>query len=366
MICTTHIFISFLLFFIFLFRGLSKIRIIMHNEIPTDQKIKQILIEYKERIRIFNYKRMSNFCSNPNKRKSQSIKKNSKNWIKPKKSNISYTFENIQNSNSNIKQINDKDINKSKKDNIIITKNNFFNIKQNKKESIINKPNLDNDNIEYDDLPLSLAINEDKRSVLKIFGIKIIEKIDIIDIFVNKEIKETLLSKYCLVLLIDLTMNALLYSDQIVSHRRHNDGKLDFFISLLLSSFSNILASIIGYYLQLLIGFEERINKIKEIKKEIVFLRVFKIIYREIIIRVIIFFIIEILIILFCFYYLFIFFTIYHKSQMSMLGNYCISLLERWLINLAIALIIVVFRKIGIHYNNKYIYNTSKYIDKNF
>ena len=366
MICTTHIFISFLLFFIFLFRGLSKIRIIMHNEIPTDQKIKQILIEYKERIRIFNYKRMSNFCSNPNKRKSQSIKKNSKNWIKPKKSNISYTFENIQNSNSNIKQINDKDINKSKKDNIIITKNNFFNIKQNKKESIINKPNLDNDNIEYDDLPLSLAINEDKRSVLKIFGIKIIEKIDIIDIFVNKEIKETLLSKYCLVLLIDLTMNALLYSDQIVSHRRHNDGKLDFFISLLLSSFSNILASIIGYYLQLLIGFEERINKIKEIKKEIVFLRVFKIIYREIIIRVIIFFIIEILIILFCFYYLFIFFTIYHKSQMSMLGNYCISILERWLINLTIALIIAVFRKIGIHYNNKYIYNTSKYIDKNF
>ena len=105
---------------------------------------------------------------------------------------------------------------------------------------------------------------------------------------------------------------------------------------------------------------------IKEIKKEIIFLRVFKIIMREITIRVIIFFIFEILIIIFCKYYLFIFFTIYHKSQISLLKSYLISLLETWLINLLIAIFIVIFRKLGIYCRNKYIYNTSKYLDKNF
>ena len=134
----------------------------------------------------------------------------------------------------------------------------------------------------------------------------------------------------------------------------------------LLSGFSNILSSIIDYYLELLIGFEEKLLNIKEIKKEFIFLRVFSIILREAIIRVIIFFFIEILIILFCSYYLFIFFTIYHKSQMSMLQNYVVSLLEGWLINFIIAFLIITFRKLGLKCNNIYIYNTSKYLDKNF
>ena len=161
-------------------------------------------------------------------------------------------------------------------------------------------------------------------------------------------------------------MNAILYSDNIVSHKSHNNGKLDTIIVFLLSAFANILSSIIEYYLEPLIGFEERIMDIKEIKKEIIFLRVFKIIMREIIIRVIIFFIFEILIIIFCTYYLFIFFTIYHKSQMSLLTNYLISLIESWALNILIAILIVLFRKIGIFFKNKYIYNTSKYFDKNF
>ena len=87
---------------------------------------------------------------------------------------------------------------------------------------------------------------------------------------------------------------------------------------------------------------------------------------REIKIRVILFFIIEIVFIIFCTYYMFIFFTIYSKSQMSLLKNYLISLIEDWSINILIALLIVVFRKLGIYFRNKYIYNTSKYIDNNF
>ena len=211
-----------------------------------------------------------------------------------------------------------------------------------------------------------MAVNLDKRNGFQIFRIKLTEKIKIIDICVNKKIKDILLSQYFLFLLSDLTMNAILYSDHIVSHKRHNNGKLDLIVVFLLSAFSNIFASIIDYYLELLIGFEEKLNCIKEIKKEIAFLRVTKLILKEIKIRVILFFIIEIVLIIICTYYMFIFFTIYHKSQMSLLKNYLISLIEGWSINILIALLIVVFRKLGIHFRNKYIYNTSKYIDNNF
>lgn len=354
-ICTTCIFLSFLFFFVFLFHGLSKIRIMMNNEIPTPFKINHLIKKFKQKNKSHNYKKIKVSSSNP-------IKKDScnkgKNFIKNKnnilKMDSCLTIDKIKNRKS--KKCNQKLL--SIKDHKKLSNLKNINLNDNNKEN--------NNDIEYDDLPLSLALKADKRKIIKMFIIKLTEKIEIIDILANKKIKEISLSKYFLFLLLDLSMNALLYSDQIVSHKRHNNGKLDFFLSILLSSFSNILASIIGYYLQHLIGFEERINQITEIKKEFVFLRVFKIIYREIIIRVISFFIIEILTILLCSYYLFIFFTIYHKSQLSMLGNYGISLLENWLINLIITIIIVIFRKIGIHYNNRYIYNTSKYIDKNF
>ena len=87
-----------------------------------------------------------------------------------------------------------------------------------------------------------MALKIDKRSIFHLFGIKIIEKIEIIDIFVNKKIKSILLSKYVLLVLIELTMNALVYSDSIVSHKRHNDGRLDFIVVILLTLLSNILS----------------------------------------------------------------------------------------------------------------------------
>jgi hypothetical protein len=229
-----------------------------------------------------------------------------------------------------------------------------------------NKINNGRELVEYDNLPFQLALKIDKRNMLYIFRLKISEKITIIDIFVNKQLKEIALSQYFLYLLIDLTMNAMLYSDNIVSHKKHNNGNIDDIIVILLSGFANILSSIIGYYLNKLVGFEEIFDQIKEIRKEDEFLRIVKIIVREMKIRVVLFFLCEIIIILFCTYYMFIFFTIYHKSQMSLLKSYLISILENWLINLLVVVFIVIFRKIGIYYRNKYIYNTSKYLDNNF
>ena len=352
MICTTSIFLSILFLIIFFCKSMPKIRIAMFNDIPTDKKIRELFFAQIEKNLLFNRKKISNPIKNDKnniyKKKDKKRKKSSrleKNMISFHHMDSKYRLA------SKSTYINSLE----RKENTLKTMRKMTQSRKRIEESI-----------EYDYLPLTMAIKLDKRTGFFIFRNKLIEKIKLIDICMNKKIKDILLSQYFMYLLVDLAMNALLYSDQIVSHKRHNNGQLDYIVILSLSAFSNIFASIIDYYLELLIGFEEKINDIKDIKKEIPFLRVSKIILREVTIRVILFFIIENVIIFSCTYYLFIFFTIYHKSQMSLLKNYLISLLEGWCINIFIALLIVVFRKLGIYYKNKYIYNTSKYIDKNF
>ena len=62
-ICTGYIFISTFLFILFFCRGFSKIRILMYNELPTDKKIRKLLIENQRKNKII----LSN--SNPLKKK---------------------------------------------------------------------------------------------------------------------------------------------------------------------------------------------------------------------------------------------------------------------------------------------------------
>ena len=91
-----------------------------------------------------------------------------------------------------------------------------------------------------------MALKLEKRNIFYIFRKKITEKIKIFDIFVNRRIKEIILSEYILYLLIDLTFNALLYSDKIVSHKIQNNGQLDFII-VIISNKIYILSSIIKF-----------------------------------------------------------------------------------------------------------------------
>ena len=156
----------------------------------------------------------------------------------------------------------------------------------------------------------------DKRNIYRLFMKKIFEKFEIIDIFINREIKSLLLSKYFLYLLIDFWLNALLYSDNLVSHKSHNDGKLEFIVSLTITLSSKVISSFIQYFLNKLVFFEEKSKLIKEIRKEYVFLRVLKKFLKEMAIKTVIFMFIEIGIIFFCFYYLLLFCAIYSKSQL--------------------------------------------------
>ena len=182
----------------------------------------------------------------------------------------------------------------------------------------------------------------------------------------EEKIKVILLSQYILSLLVDFFFNSLLYSDEIVSHKYHNNGKLEFVVTLLLSILSNIISSIVCYYLDYSKLVEERLEQIIEMKKAYYYKRILDKFIRNLKLKMIYLFIKEILIIIFCFYYIIIFCVIYSYSTTSLLYNYLSSLIENIITSILISFIIVFTRKVSLIFSNRYIYNTSKYINEKF
>ena len=175
-----------------------------------------------------------------------------------------------------------------------------------------------------------------------------------------------LIYQYILSLLIDLFLNAFLYTDEVVSNKYHNNGQLDLIVSLTLSILSNIISSIICNFLNFSRGVEERLDQIMEIKKEFSYLFALNKFIKLIKIKAMLYFLLEILIICFSFYYIIIFCIIYSNSQISLLTNYLMSLVESLALTIIICIFITITRKMGINYLNKNIYNTSKYINNAF
>ena len=152
----------------------------------------------------------------------------------------------------------------------------------------------------------------------------------------------------------------------MVSNKYHNNGQLDLIVSLSLSLISNIITSIICYYLNFFEGTEERLDDIMEIKIDFFYLYGVQKFINIIKLKVFIFFIIEMFIISFCFDYILIFSIVYNNSQISLLLNYILSLLESLATSIIISIIIVILRKIGIIFLNNRAYNVSKFINERF
>ena len=217
------------------------------------------------------------------------------------------------------------------------------------------------------ELPYTKAILIDNRNIFYIFFSFIIDKFDLINIFCNEhKIKIILLEEFILALLINFFFNALLYTDDVVSNKYHNNGKLDIFVTLILSIISNLVTSIFCHYIKYSRGIEERVEYIAEIKRKYHFYRNMKKLFSHLKIKFAFFFVYQIIIIATCIYYLVIFGVKYSCSQNSLILNYCYSLIESIIISFGITIIISITRKIGLSCSNKRLYNTSKYIDSKF
>ena len=337
----------------FAFFGLSQLRIKMFKETPNKSKIKKIILEQK-----LNRKRTIKL--NPPKKKILSIRiknkriltvnpvKEKQKRLKIKQTNTMHTQLNIYFSNTNQKlnRVKKKDSKKIKQEN----------------------NNDDNQNNEYyNELPFTRAILLDNRSIFQVFKSILFQKLELINLFTSKtDIKDILICEYILSLLIGFFFNTFFYSDEAISNKYHNNGKLDFIVTLLITFASNIATSIICHFLNSSNWIENKLQNISEIRNEYKYLILINRFLKFLKLKFICFLISEIIILFFCFYYIVIFCIVYSQTQISLLTNYIVSLIEEVIKSIIITILIVMTRKIGISFKNVYSYNVSKYINSNF
>ena len=237
--------------------------------------------------------------------------------------------------------------------------------------SIDNAQNFDKkEERDYNTLPYSQAIKIDKRSIISTYFSLIKMKIEIITIFLYPEEfthKSLTLNIYVLDFLFSFFINALLYTDDIVSEKYHNNGQLNLFTTLFLSLTSNIISFIIMFCIKKISSYQEYLSSlVKDVNKKSEYISTFQKLYFVLKIKIFFYFNISFVLSIFITLYLLIFGQIYKKSQTSLLINYIMSLIESLAYSLGISLIICFLRFLGIKYKLKYIYRTSVYIDDKF
>jgi hypothetical protein len=328
---------------VFLFYSLPKLMKKMLIDAPTPSKVRnEVIIELKRLRKIKDKTPL-----NPRKKKK---------WKSIKIS----------------KKIKNHSIKKLLKNNEITNPTKDIVINPSSEESILKsrKQSIDDERIknkDVNDLPYTLALYYDKRGTFQIFYSLIIRKLELVNLFIsNEKVKLMLICEYILSLLINFFFNALLYSDDVISNKYHNNGQLDIIVTIFLSISSNIITSIICYYVNYSKYIDDRYDSIMTIKIEYYYLKNILIFFKYLKLKFIYFLICELIIIFGCFYYAVIFFIIYNKSIGSLIVNYLSSLFESFLTAIIISIMIVSTRKVGLVFLNKELYNTSKYINNYF
>ena len=389
-------FVIFFLFIIYIFCGINSIKIkYLRNEPKNGDKLLGISGNIYEMVSssrnlLFQKKRESSYNnksqSNQNKK---IINKKINNQIKQRRK-IRYenppkkkrSINNKKNIDNNMKIEHSKEMNKMNKINIKINvknnttlfKNNLKNteeLKINSKDISISKnENEDKNNIDYNELTFKQAIFKDERNLVHIFFSYLNSRIDAIQIiFFPNEFSHfsVTLSLYLFELLLDLTLNALLFSDEVISQKYYNNGELLLITSNILSIASNIISSFIIFITQYLIKYEITLETaIKETKNSNIFLRIFIKIYRFIITKILVFYFIVFIFGMFCSYYLFIFCAIFPKSQKNLFMNYIIGLGWGLGYKVIFSFITTILRKISLAMKNKRLYIIAKFISDKF
>ena len=226
------------------------------------------------------------------------------------------------------------------------------------------------DRREINVIPFKQALRLDKRSFLIIFISVLTNQIGALNLFyyINPYSHFSLkLSIYLFELLLDLTMNCFLYTDDVVSEKFHNDGQLTILTSLTLSVISNIISSIVVFIISKITNYEDLIEAIiKYVKNKRNFFNNLERLLKYIKIRVGFYFFLQLLFIFLMTYYLFIFCTVYHQSQRSIMVNYIIGTCISLATSVGLTIIITTLRILSLKYKHYNLYNTSRYIYEHF
>ena len=373
--------------------GKKSIRLEYLKNVPNLKEIKKKEIEFNKK-----YNNKSDFEGNKDnqKFKRNTIRKNSKktkSYIIKKNNNILKELSNPLKKNT-MRETNLNSLRKIKANTMIVKNNIKLNfaiykesksnmngisndISSNKRKKIVYlkaktlyEKKLTKKNINFNELTYNEAIQKDIRNILQIFISLFNIKLEIIQIiFYPRKFshKSLTFSLYLFDLLLDLTINSLLFSDDIISQKYYNNGELKLLTTNILSITSNVISNFILYLTGKLIDYYDILETItQEVKKKKNFYQIFLKLTGFIELKIIIFYLVLFLIGFLCTYYLFIFCSIYKKIQKNLFINYIIGSFWSLGFTIAICLIISMLRKFAIVKKIKRLYIISKFIDDKF
>ena len=238
-------------------------------------------------------------------------------------------------------------------------------------EGINNKKSEEKDtNCDYNELSYFEALEKDKRNYLDIFFYAFKLKLKTIQIFCFRDEFSHLslsLSFYVFELLLDITINSLLFSDDVISQKYFNNGDLLFITTNILSISSNIISYFILWMTEKLINQNLVLDNItKEIKDPNEYIIIYEILIKCFKLKLSIFYFCLLFIGFLCTYYLFLFCAIFKKIQINLFENYIIGSLWSLAFTVAICLIVTITRKIALKCKIKKIFIWSKFFDDKF
>ena len=237
-------------------------------------------------------------------------------------------------------------------------------------EHLIDRTDEEVEKRELNNIPYRQALRVDKRPLIEIFFSVFVNEVEILNLFLYRNPYSHFsltISIYVFELLLDLTMNCVLYTDDVVSEKYHNNGELSMITSLSLSLMSNIISSFIVYIISKLTNYCEIIEAIiKNVKYRQSYFQNIVRLFKYIKIRLGLFYFFQLNLLLLMTYYLFIFCTIYHKSQGSIMINYLIGASTSLAISTGLTLIITLLRALSIKFHSIILFNVSKYLYEHF
>ena len=240
------------------------------------------------------------------------------------------------------------------------------------KNNKIIKPNLIMEkDIDYEDMNFFIAIYKDKRNLLSIIYTSFLSKVDIIRIiFFPKQydILYIAISSFLFSIIVDFTINALLFSDVILSQKyKSGNNQLRFITSESLSIFADILGSIFCFFLTRLINFSIPLEMLqKEIKFNDKIIKYVVKAERIIRIRLFIYFTLQFFFLCFFMYYIIIFCSLYKYSQYALFKSYLFGVITHLIYSLVISLVISILRFISLKNKRIKIFLLSQYLNNLF
>ena len=156
----------------------------------------------------------------------------------------------------------------------------------------------------------------------------------------------------------DFTMNALFFSDSVISERYENSGKLPFLTTLIVTIFSKVIGYLFGKSLFLLTNYSPAMELLVEYKnKEKQLLKKASQCIKIIKMKITLFFIFE-------FIFVGIFCNVFRGSQINWFSDGIFSILISLSILLSMTIVVSILRTIGIKCKCKCLYNISLYLNK--